>query len=286
MCALSSGNNPADPRAESLKHLVNKVYDRTKLWAGVGISFQIFLYLAGILAIFEPRVTLKYPPVAFLIALLGLVVATKASKCKGVAERLKREHEYVDGFGKAPSGPRLASLNIDFPKSLRPSFSTLLSEGITYDSSAPYGTTRALENLVESAWFSQHLSKTCARILGGVFISGLSLSIILLVICATDLSGTPAGLAGAQGVTGTLLFLISIGLYRNWTGYQSFSARSEQIDNEACALLSKDMPDQVEALRLMTEYQVARSSAPIIPTWVWRIQRNHLNAQWALHKIR
>lgn len=275
-----------DPRTEALKRLLNKLYDTTKFWAGLGISLQVFLYAAGVAAVFEPRITPKYPPVALPLALAGVLIGTKAGKCKSLAEKLKREDEYCDGFGKPPSGPRLANLGVEFPKALKPEFDGLLILGITYDSSQPCGPRRALENLVESAWFSQHLSAACATILGYLFYGALSFSMWLLYVCATDLAGTPAGEAGAQGVAATLLFLISVGLYRNFSGYRSFSQRSEQADADARRMLSASDPDQRDAMRLIAEYQVARAGAPLIPTWVWKIQRNNLNRQWALHKVR
>jgi hypothetical protein len=215
-----------------------------------------------------------------------VIIATKAAKCKSLAEKLKREHEYADGFGKPPSGARLASLNVEFPKTLRNDLNLLLSAGITYDSDKECGSVRALENLSESSWFSQHLSGACATVLTYAFTASLGFSIWVLLICATDLAGTPAGQAGAQGVAGTLLFLISVGLFRNLTGYRSYSQRSEQVDNEARRLLGLKKPDIKEALRLIAEYQVARAGAPLIPTWMWRIKRDALNQQWALHKVR
>jgi len=275
-----------DPRTGALKGLLNKLYDITKFWAGLGICLQLFLFVSGIAAIFVPVLTPKYPPVALPLALAGVLIGAKAAKCKGLAEKLKREDEFADGFGKPPSGPRLASLNVEFPSALKPELDALLTQGITYDSNLPCGTRRALENLAESAWFSQHLSAECARLLAWLFYGSLSLSMWLLYMCATELAGTPAGEAGAQGVAATLLFLISVGLYRNLAGYRSFSQRSEQVDSEARRMLSGGEPDLRDAMRLMAEYQVARSGAPLIPTWVWRIKRDHLNQQWALHKVR
>jgi hypothetical protein len=287
MSATSSPNQTQpDPRTEALKRLLNKVYAKTKLWAGLAIYLQVFLFASGVVAIYIPKITLKYPLVALPLALAGVFIATKAAKYKGLAEKLKREHEHSDGFGKPPSGPRLASLNVEFPKGLRPELDALLTKGVTYDSNQPFGPVRVLENLSESAWYSQHLARVCGNVLGYLFGGSLALSIWLLYFCATNLAGTSAGNAGAQSVATTLMFLISVGLYKNLSGYRSFSQRAEQIDAEARRVLSDGIPDGRDAQRLLTEYQVARAGAPLIPTWVWRVECDSLNRNWALHKAR
>lgn len=283
---ISPNSTPPDCRTDTLKGLVNRIYEKTKFWAGLGIAFQLFLYVSAIVAIFVPCLTLKYPAVALPMALASVFIGSKAAKCKSLAEKLKREHEYADGFGKPPSGPRLASLNVEFPKELRPDLNALLSDGITYDSERECGSVRALENLSESAWFSQHLSAACATVLTYSFVGSLAFSIWVLLICATDLAGTPAGQAGAQGVASTLQLLISAGLFRNLAAYRSYSQRAEQVDAEARRLLASKKPEIKEVLRLIAEYQVARAGAPLIPTWMWRAKRDDLNRQWALHKIR
>lgn len=286
MPTTSSQTPSVDSRAEALKTLQTTIYDKAKALACAVICLQLFLFVAGIVAIFVPCLTLSYPPVALPIALLIAFIAIRATKYKGIAETLKREHEYLEGFGKLPSGPRMASLRVDFPKYLRPDLDALLREGITYASDKPHGTVRALENLSESSWYSQHLAGFCATMLCSLFFGALGLAVWLLFVCATTLAGASSGAAGAKCVAATFLFLISVGLVRHWFGYRSFSQRAEKTDAEARRMLAGGEPDLCEAHRLLAEYQVARASAPLVPTWVWRIRRKNLNENWALHLAR
>lgn len=272
--------------ADVLKSLQTSLYDKAKKWAGAVIILQLFLFVTGIVAIFVPSLTLSYPPVALPIALAVTFVSVRAGKLRTLAEALKREHEHLDGFGKLPSGPRLASLRMDFPDALKPEFDNLLREGITYASDKPHGPVRALENLSESSWYSQHLAGFCYVLLGSMFFGTLALTVWLLLICATTLTGSTAGVAGAKCVAATLLFLISVGLFRHWSGYCSFSKRAERSDADARRMLEGSEPSLCEAHRLLTEYQVARASAPLVPTWVWRIRKGNLNKNWALHIAR
>jgi len=244
----------------------------------------MFLFVSGICAIFIPKLTLSYPVFALPLGLVTALVAVRAGKYKSIAESIKREHEHFEGFGKLLSGPRIANLKMDFPDSLRPELDIFLREGITYASDKPPGAIRALENLSESSWYSQHLAGFCVRMLGWLFFGTLAVAIWLLVICAITLGGTSAGIAGAKCVAATLLFVISVGLYRHWSGYITFSQRAGQADAEARKMLANPDPNLCEAHQLLTEYKVERASAPLVPTWVWKIRKTALNDAWALHK--
>ena len=87
---------------DAIEGLVNQAYDKAKWWAGSVIGLQAALFVAGIAAIVFTEFTLSYPWIALPLALLGTVMAGRAAKFKGMAERAKRQHEYLAGFGVAP----------------------------------------------------------------------------------------------------------------------------------------------------------------------------------------
>jgi hypothetical protein len=265
-----------------LESLVNAAYAKAKYWAGFVLALQVIVFVVGVIAVFEPKVSVAYPWIALPLALVGVWLAACATRYKSMAEALKRQHEHLAGFGRKPAGRLLASLRVELPDELRPQLDQLLREGITYASVKPFGPTRVLENLCESAWFSQHLAGYCAKWLRAVFVITLVIAVALLLLCAITLTGTSVGVAAAKCVSATLLFLISVGILRAWLSYHRFSQKSEQIDGEASRLLAGAEPDSCDAQRLLAEYQLTRASAPLIPTWVWRIRRDHLNKNWAL----
>ena len=96
----------------------------------------------------------------------------------------------------------------------------------------------------------------------------------LLLLSATSLSGTPVGLVAAKFISATLVFLISIGTLRSWLAYAALSQKAGDLDAEAGRLLAAGKLDAFEAQRLLAEYQLARASAPLVPTWVWRLRRD------------
>jgi hypothetical protein len=246
------------------------------------LALPTVVFVAGVVAVFAPKVSIAYAWIALPLALVGVWLAACATRYKGMAETLKRQHEYLAGFGRKPAGRQLASLRVELPDELRPQLDELLREGITYASVKPFGPARVLENLCESAWFSQHLAGYCAKWLRAVFVVTLVIAVTLLLLSAITLGGTSVGVAAAKCVAATLLFLISVGILRAWLSYHRFNQKSEQIDGEASRLLAGGEPDSCDAQRLLAEYQLARASAPLIPTWVWRFHRAHLNKNWAL----
>lgn len=261
---------------------MNAAFDKAKSWAGAVLILQAALFLAGIIAIFAPHFTISYPWIALPLALLGAGLTSHAARLKGMAETVKRQHEYVAGFGRVPSGRQLADLRMNLPEGLPAELDRLLREGITYSSAKPPGPVRVLENLSESAWFSKHLAAYCTRSLAAVFVITMVIAVSLLLLCATTLTGTSVGIAAAKCVSATLLFLISVGTVRSCFGYHRFAQKAAEIDTEACSLAANQTPDPCETQRLLAEYQLARASAPLIPTWVWRFRRKRLNQNWAL----
>lgn len=270
--------------ADIVEGLVNQAYDRAKWWAGLVISLQSTLFLAGIAAIIFPGFTLSYPWIALPLALLGAWISGQAAKFKGMAERAKRQHEYLAGFGIIPSGAMLADLSMSLPTCLPEATDRLLRQGITYSSGKPVGAARVLENLSESGWFTKHLADWCACALRALFIVTVAVAIALLLLSATSLSGTPAGIVAAKFIAATLIFLISIGTLRSWLAYAALSQKAGDTDAEAGRLLKAGQLDPFEAQRLLAEYQLARASAPLVPTWVWRLRRGTLNKNWALKR--
>ena len=269
--------------SDVLEDLVNRAYDRAKWWAGGVLILQAGLFLSGVVAIFWPQITLTYPWVALPLALGGAEIARRASVYKGLAETAKRHHEYLLGFGVKPSGGQLADLRQSLRKELSKEANDLLKKGITYASSEAHGPKRVLENLSESAWYTRHLASRCVVWIASTVLITLTTSISILFWSTQTLDDSAARVASAKGIAATLIFLISVGAIRSWTGYLKLSQKAKDIDGEACRLLAGEA-NAFEAQRLLAEYQLARASAPIVPTWIWKIHRNSLNEDYQLKR--
>ena len=262
---------------EVLHSLVNAAYDRAKFWAGFVHLSQTVLFVGGVVAVFTSRFSLAYPWVAVPVAMICSILAAYASECKGLAESLKRRLENWSGFGRPLSTRMLADFRQKLPGGLAPEFDQLLREGNTYASPEQPGPRRSAQNLSESAWFSHHLAGWCASALGVILFLTLCSSLSLLLYSAISVPSTTAAVLAAKCISATLLFMLSGGAWRAWRSYMSFSTRAKEIAAEAADLAAEDATDVGEVQRLWGEYQLARASAPLIPTWVWRLRRRRLD---------
>jgi hypothetical protein len=273
---------PLDPARESLLTVETFIFERAKCCLGALFVLQGFMFVGGLAAIFFPTVSLNYPFIAFPIAILHLWISQRAARFKGAADECKRKHELLEGFGKKPSGKWLANFRLEYRGTLKPKVDALLREGITYASKEPEGARRVLENVAESAWFSHHLARWCANaLLVSLTIIGVGLVVVLLFVVAST-AQMESREAASRAVAATFLFLISLGMVKACISYQKFSKKADKADDEATSQLKSESPSDFDALRILSEYQIARASAPMIPTWVWKINKKHLNGNWDL----
>jgi hypothetical protein len=42
--------------------------------------------------------------------------------------------------------------------------------------------------------------------------------------------------------------------------------------------------ENVDVLKLWQDYQLARASAPIVPTWIWKKREKKLNKLWLTYR--
>jgi hypothetical protein len=207
-------------------------------------------------------------------------MTARATNLKGRAESLKRQHEFLDGLGAAPSDRTLANLRAELPADLKPEVDRLLTEGVTYASKQPVGLKRVLENLCESAFYSRYLATLCATyLLALMLITGVA-AVSFLLFCLNTLHDATTAVTAARAIAATLVFLISAGTIKSWRGYLSFSAKADQAHAEAARLLKDDEPDPCETHRVLAEYQLARAGAPMIPTLIWERHHDRLDAIW------
>jgi hypothetical protein len=275
----TGGEQLPDKCGAILERLINVNYKHAKRRNSLHLAFQIIVYVAGILAVFMPSLSLAYPAVALALLLISEWLSANAAKFKGIAETLKRQHEYWQGFGQSPSKGQLADVRVIVKDSLSEEDAKLLQEGLKFSSKKPFGATRMLENLCESSWFSKHLAGCCSRMLQAAFVITLAAAIVALVAIATSATNAFTSTA-AKCISSTLAFVVSVGILKSWLALAAFSQKSKEVEAEAERVLETGTPTDFEAQRILAEYQIGRGAAPSIPTWIWKWKRVKLNQNW------
>ncbi|MCW5968650.1 MAG: hypothetical protein KIT57_09060 [Blastocatellales bacterium] len=272
-------------KENELKHdpglLCQALFDRAKTWLIVAMLCKVLAFAVGTLVIFFSVISKQAP---FLVA--GLTLASelftwRSDRNKGTAESLRRKLDMRDSFGWPISKAEMSDLLIRIPKKLRKNLPVESDRENYFESKESAGPKRAVENIRESAWWSKHLSEKMWQICLVATIVLAALSVILLIASVETIRDFDTLSSMGRAVTSAILLIFSLGLLRLTISYYNFSNKAGQVEDQAERLLCPEPIDDVQAIKLCHEYQLARAAAPLIPTWVWKWQRNDLNELWA-----
>jgi hypothetical protein len=258
----------------TLVPVMRALFRKSKYWYAAALVGKLVVSLMGLIYLYSAMSRVTEPILAFILYIASELAVWRSEKFRNLAEAALRRLEHSNSFGWKFSGVEYISLLINA------SAATQTSPEPYYASTAAPGATRALDNVLESAWWSQQLSaslRTCclmvAAILATLAISGLWLGV----------AGEPQGVSRevlSVLVSSLLGLLPAADLLRLSRNFGEFGDVSRGVVDHAESLShSKDLRDQ-DVLMLLHEYQVARSNAPLIPEWLWKMKRGTLNKLW------
>lgn len=265
---------------ERLARFVTNAFKRAKWWAAFVIYVQVLIFVVAVASTLLPAYASAAGLFSLLIVFVSPYINWISSRAKSAAEGAKRQHELLNGFGIAPSVTFLRDQAVLFRKGVSDKELALLSEGIRFESQENKGPRRAMENLQESAWFSKTLVGDCLTGLIVVAISVFGFSLCLL-IATVQLPWTSQGAIIGRVISLTLGFALSIGIVRNILSYWGFRSAAATAESAAIDILKSSEIDEKRAIRALMEYQFARASAPMIPTWIWKRKKDSLNEAYA-----
>ncbi len=261
-----------------------KCLDRSSKWRwGISLISKGAAFAVG-LAVFLPHIPSE--PIPFVVAGLTLfseLAGYRMERVKGIAQGLRRKLEALNSFGWEISNRELSDLIARCSGSVKKRAKSEVTDEPYYASKEQPGPKRAAENVMESAWWSKHLSEsmfwTCSVTIG-IAICGSLVALVVSILAITDHSTLSSV---ARLVTSVLLLGLSCGLVRLAMGYYNFGQKAGQVEVQAESLLTKKVV-LIDAVKLLHEYQLARSSAPIIPEWIWKWKRDELNSLWLTYR--
>jgi hypothetical protein len=269
-----------------LQKILAKSFRKAKRLYFAYLMCQFVILIFAIISIFleiSPNLTAG---IAFLGVLASECVRWRSDYWKSEGETAKRSLELADGLGTALDGGDIADWLAAKPKGFLDDVATNEIMGSEFDSTQPVGPRRTLENTQESAWWSKHESRSMTVYLGGILIMVLVAAFISLAVSIGTLNAANVRQTGAlvQNVGGiicsTLVFVFSVNLIRLLAEFWTFASRSEDILRRSGELLKLATPSEREALSMLHDYQIARNSAPLLPTRVWKLRGSHLREQW------
>jgi uncharacterized metal-binding protein len=270
-----------------LQKILAKAFRKAKRWYVAYLACQFAVLIFAIISIFfeiSPNLTAV---IAFLGVLASECVRWRSDYWKSEGETAKRSLELADGLGAALESRDIADWLAAKPKGFLDDVAANEIMGSEFDSTQPVGPRRMLENTQESAWWSKHESRSMTFYLGGILIIVLVAAFVALAVSIGTLKAANVPQTGVlvQNVGGiicsALVFVFSVNLIRLLVEFWTFASRSEDILRRSGELLKLPAPSEREALSMLHAYQIARNSAPLLPTLVWKLRGGHLREQWA-----
>jgi hypothetical protein len=104
-----------------------------------------------------------------------------------------------------------------------------------------------------------------------------------LLVAATIGSTDPLEVSNV--VTAVIALVFAGSLVRLPVDYFNLSARASEYDRKSSELIRAGSVTERDALRLLSDYQLERATAPLLPDWAWRARRRHLNEIWKTYRL-
>lgn len=279
---------PMANTASNLKHdprtLSQAYFELSKRWMIAAISSKILIFAFGTLTIFLPIIPGYAPLIITIVSIASVLFAWRSDTIKGTAETLLRKLDYWNSFGWAMSKAELSDILMRCPSNLyKLAPNEILGEEY-FASKEAIGAKRAMENIQESAWWSKHLSERMGQycFAAACILIAVLFAVLLLSVQTVGTSHTLANTG--RVVTSALMLVFSLGLFRFVVGYYAFSRKAAQVDERIENLIKLQTFDDTEAIKVVQEYHIARASAPLIPSWVWKQMRDELNEMWEKYR--
>ncbi len=268
--------------AHAPRIVAKTIYNEAKLFWSFSLFLKVLAAALGIVFVLSAFSGVMVPWILAIIAIVAECCHWRSEILKGRAEQLTRRIEFFDGLGWTISNADLADLLTKISSRKRKALLSAVKENY-FASSSSVGSKRALENLQESAWWSKDLAGIMLTVCAAVTVCATLGSLFSLGIAVTATKSIATLENASRIIAAVLSLIVSLGLVRIMSGYFVFSRRSEQIERVAAGLLNETV-SELEVVKLLHDYQIARASAPLIPDWIWKFRRDTLNELWTQYR--
>lgn len=275
----------ANDQLPPLSALLRVEFSHAKSIWGLGTLLTMITSLLGAL------VPLVSEPSYFLSAVIpgagivGYLACWHADSLRGRAESLFRKLEAEDFLGWPLSEKERRDA---YALGDEDAATAIKNDVANYWASKEVpGPRRAVEGVQESAWWSEHLARTMALVIGALAAGCLILAVsTLFAVMGKELTSPQAG-SVANAILVLFALSFSGGFMRLAIDYRAFSVSAASIDSRAEQLLADPRLEAVQAIRILHDYQVIRVKAPPLPDLVHRLRKKSLERLWSsLHRAR
>jgi len=236
--------------------------DKAKNWWGLAIGLQTFVFAVGIVA---TSAGVGAKSAAFSVVVLSVasyLCRLRSSTWQGRGDYLRRKLDLQDAYGWEIPNSEWSDILATVGQRDRHRLKTVAQEPY-FASGQPPGTSRAVQNLQESSWFSKHLACVAGHISLTVIVVLLGVSIAAMAIALNSLKDFDLMANIARVVTSALMLVFSMDILSLTLRYYAFSSQAGMIERQANGQIVSGQDDMVPSLKLWQDYHVSRAMAPL-----------------------
>lgn len=265
--------------------LRNKLFAACKTWLAVSLATKALVFVVGAVSVSFSLYTEKVPFVVGTLMAAAELAMWRSDKIKGIAESLHRKLDLENSFGWTITNAEISdilartSFNLDHLSQDKQTGSNFFASG---DGAGPK---RAIANLQESAWWSKHLAESMWIVCLLTMVVLVICSVAMLIASLDTVSNATTRHQIGRIVTSVILLIFSLGIFRYALGYYSFARSAERTEESTKALAARTTIESMDALKLWQDYQLSRATAPILPTWIWKMRQRKLNSLWTAYRL-
>jgi len=263
----------------NLEKLMQSQFDAAKSSLNLATTFGIIVLLINILVTFVSAISTYLVIVVAGFTILNMIFQWRSDKLRGTAEATLRKFDLHNGLGWEISSREITNLLASAPNSVKKAARS--TEEYTYFASTQdKGPVRLLENLEESAWWTWNQAKRMSKYVG---VFGVVILVIAFLTLIVALQNTPSQTSAdniAKITIVVIVFIFSGGYIRLAFDYNLLFHSAKEIENQAHRLRQEPNISEIEAIKLLHDYQIIRANGPLFPSWLWRMVRTELNELW------
>ncbi len=266
-------------KSSRAKGVLSVWFSNAKRWWAAALVAQIAVSLAAAITVVADVLSPGWGLTFLAISVVGSICQWRSDSLRQRAETLLRHVELEEGLGweinlKVLSDYFAMAIPVEAGSKVR-----AREQGSFYASTRPRGPVRALENLQESAWWTQHLASFVGWI---ALLSTIGLGLVALwsLLVALSVLGSASPIMLSNVIAAVVALIFAGNLVRLPCDYFAFSHDAKEFDSLANTLAKSGAPTENDTLRLVADYQLRRAMGPPLPDWAWRLRRKHLNRIW------
>jgi hypothetical protein len=256
----------------------NRFSHAKRLWTAANL-LRLGWFLVGAGAVFLGTTPRYLPFVLFTMAVAAELFQWRSDVIKSRCESLLRKLDLCRSFDMEISEIDRRDIVLDLPREMRRRFSGSGVPDTYFTSPAPAGPRKAVENLVESAWYTKRqadmMTAFCIVLISTIFM----IAIASLIVASNEVTNAITRININRAVIAWLLLIFSLGMFKHGWAYYKLAERSDRTYNLGEHLLKGDLTE-TDAIKQWYEYQIGRASSPLLPDWLWKLKQDDLNDAW------